>query len=583
MAFCAGQIKLAMNKGGEAIAVWKQDSTIIAAIRPPGGNFGTPKQLNSGGVVDDPWVALNDAGAAVATWDDTSTGPWAFHASARPAGGNFGAVETVVDPTSPVIFTPRVAVDPQGNAVAAWVNSWSDGTNSHLSIEWAYRPANGMFTGVAPHVFRDMVNQPNSAATYAPDVGVDAQGRATAVWPFYDGSKTVIETAVRPPGDSSLFGMPGPVSDPGATGSSNSPRLAIDPPSNTAVAVWVRCPSSCQVEGSARASGGGFQTPQPLSAPGATTTFGPLVGFDPSGGAIATWSGPSPDVPGTQVQVTLRPPGLNQTFGSVTPISSADPSQSPALAFDGEGNAIAIWEHDTTTPAGQLVQYAGFDNAPPTITDLSVPNGVAGQAIAMSANAFDRWSGASVAWNFGDGQGGSGGSVSHTYANHGVYGVTVTATDGVGHSTATAVPITVGCAPPPQGVTLDANCAVIKPPRIASAINNRWRFKGRRFTALTLNATRVPAGATVRMTCKGKPRCRFKKRTIHVKRFGTVNLLKKLGKKRNRHFRAGQTLDIRITKPGFIGEDVAFRFKKGKLPEGRLRCIKIGSTKPSQC
>src|SRR5262249_56755026 len=128
-------------------------------------------------------------------------------------------------------------------------------------------------------------------------------------------------TAAGRPGTSSLSSMPGPVPDPGATGSSTSRRWAIDPGSNTAVAVWVRCPSSCEVEGSARPSGGGFQTPQPLSAPGATTTFGPLVGFDPSGGAIAIWSGPRSDVPGAQVQVTRRPPGVNQTVRAGTPDS----------------------------------------------------------------------------------------------------------------------------------------------------------------------------------------------------------------------------------------------------------------------
>ena len=59
------------------------------------------------------------------------------------------------------------------------------------------------------------------------------------------------------------------------------------------------------------------------------------------------------------MQVTRRPPGLNQTFGAVTTISKDDPSESPALAFDGEGNAIAVWEHHTATPTSTVLQYAG--------------------------------------------------------------------------------------------------------------------------------------------------------------------------------------------------------------------------------
>ena len=46
---------------------------------------------------------------------------------------------------------------------------------------------------------------------------------------------------------------------------------------------------------------------------------------------------------------------------------------------------------------------------------------------------------------------------------------------------------------------------------------------------------------------------------------------------------AGQTLAIRITKSGYIGEYVSFKFKTGKVPKGSVRCIKLGAKKPSKC
>jgi hypothetical protein len=370
MPFCTGQIDLAMNGAGTAVAAWKQGADIDVAIRSPGGSFAATTTLSASSATDDPWVSINGGGVAAVSWDDTNTGAcvgltsgtnWAFHASVRQPGGGFGPFETVCDSphpggSGPTIFTPRVDVDPQGDVVATWVNSFFDGTHSHFAVEAAYRSTGGTFTGKTPQVLHEMTDPLGAAGSYAADIGVDSQGRATAVWPFFNGTKTVIETAVRPPGEGATFSVPGPVSDPGAVGNANSPRLAVDPESNTAVAVWVQCPSSCQVEGAARASGAGFQAPQGLSAPGASTTFGPLVEFDPSGDATAAWSGPSPDVPGTQVQVARRPSGAGQSFGAVTTISSADPSLSPAVAFDGEGNGIAIWERATTSPTGALIQ-----------------------------------------------------------------------------------------------------------------------------------------------------------------------------------------------------------------------------------
>ena len=519
MAFCTGQIDLAMNGSGAAVAAWKQGADIDAAIRPAGGAFGAPTTLSASAATDDPWVSVNAAGVAAVSWDDTNTGAcagltpgvnWAFHASVRQPGGGFGPFETVCDvahhppppaASGPTIFTPRVVVDPQGDVVATWVNSYNDGTNSHVAVESAYRPAGGTFTGATPQVLRDMLNPVAASGSFAADIGFDAQGRATAVWPFFNNlsGKTVIETAVRPPGASAVFSAPGPVSDPVAAGNSSSPRVAVDPATNTAVAVWVQCPSSCQVEGAVRASGAGFQTPQALSAPGASTTFGPLVAFDPSGGAIAVWSGPSPDIAGTQVQVTRRPVGVGQSFGAVTTISSADPSVSPAVSFDGEGNAIAVWEHDTTSPAGAILQYAGFDGAPPEIQSVSVPNGIAGRPVTFSANVLDRWSASTVTWSLGDGATATGSAVTHTYRRPGTYHVTITAADAVGNQSSTVATVTIGCASPPAGTRIGANCSVIASrPSVSHVAQSHsvWREGQKLATLARRNPKKPPVGTT---------------------------------------------------------------------------------------
>ena len=593
MPYCTGQLKLAINTAGTAVVAWRQGPDIDAAIGSATGSFGPATTLSASSATDDPWVSINASGVAAVSWDDTNTascpgilGNWAFHVSIRPAGGNFGPFDTACDapqPTGPTIFTPRIAVDPQGDVAATWVNRFSDGTHTHIDVEAAFRPSGGSFSSVTPQVLSDMVNPSVPAAGaggFAADVGVDASGHATAVWPVWNGTNHVIETASRPAGTSSTFGASGPISD--TSTDSGLPRLVIDPASNTAVAVWVQCPHAattpCQVEGASRLSGGGFGTPQALSGPGAQGDYGPVLALAPSGAATAIWSGPSPDISGTQVQAATRPPGLNQSFGAVTTISNATPSSSPAIAFDGQGNAIAVWEHDTTAPAGAVLQYAGFDAAPPTISLSSTPNAVVGQPATFSASVADVWSSATATWNFGDGATATGTQATHTYSQPGNYTVTLTAVDGAGNQSSATETVavssateTVGCGTAPPGVELTADCHAVRlisfklSFRVAKAGHGRLRFR-------SIFVTKLTPGAHVQLRCLGKRRgCPFARRA--VRRTGRrANLAKLLG---FHALKPGATVQIWATEKGAIGAVEQLKLNKRSARVSKL-CVPVG-------
>jgi hypothetical protein len=591
---CPAQIKAAMNADDTTVVAWRQGTLaggdVDVAIRPPFGPFGAATTVSTSTSNDDPWVSINAAGVAAVTWDDTDVAAcpalpafkWAFHASIRQPGGGFGPPETVCDPpevSGPTIFTPRNVVDPQGDVIATWVNQFNDGTNTHVRVEAAYRPAGGTFTGQTPQVLREMLNPPGGAGSYAADVAVDAAGKATAVWPFVtDSGRIGIDTATRPPGPAGAFTVQGDISDP-SQGDANSPRVAVDPSINTAVAVWVQCPAPnpCRVEGAGRPSGGGFQTPQQLSAGGATTDFGPLVAFDPSGAATAIWSGPSSDVAGTQVQVARRPPGLNQTFGAVTTISKDTRSQSPALAFDGEGNAIAVWQHDTGDGTPATLQYTGFDAAGPDITNVSAPNGSAGTPLSFSANVADRWSSSTATWSFGDGGTATGTSVTHTYPKRGIYQVTITAQDGVGNQSSSNATVTIGCAAPPKGVKLDASCHRVRAARVSFKVTFHTHGAGggrARFTSLVVSA--LTSHARVQMRCLGKHKgCPFK--SVNVTKTGKrANLAKLL---RGAVLDPGAIVQIRATRRGAIGAAANLKISHGTAKLSVL-CLPVGKSKP---
>jgi hypothetical protein len=61
-----------------------------------------------------------------------------------------------------------------------------------------------------------------------------------------------------------------------------------------------------------------------------------------------------------------------------------------------------------------------------------------------------------------------------------------------------------------------------------------------------------------------------------------VNLVRAIGKARRR-FRAGQTLEVRITAPEHIGKVVRYRLRRGRIPDGRPLCLRPGARRPHTC
>jgi hypothetical protein len=98
----------------------------------------------------------------------------------------------------------------------------------------------------------------------------------------------------------------------------------------------------------------------------------------------------------------------------------------------------------------------------------------------------------------------------------------------------------------------------------------------------------VPPGAKAQLRCKGR-KCPFKRKSSTRVRKGAITLFKEIKArnvvgKRQRTFRAGQRLQLRITAPGFVGKVVKYRLRKGRIPSGSPPlCLPPGATKPSKC
>lgn len=133
------------------------------------------------------------------------------------------------------------------------------------------------------------------------------------------------------------------------------------------------------------------------------------------------------------------------------------------------------------------------------------------------------------------------------------------------------------------GNGVDENCDGVDEdlPVITSGVSTEWKVAGARVTIRKLRVRNVPRRGRVELRCAGR-RCPVKRLRRARPGGGRVNLVPALGRKRQR-FRAGQTLELRITAPDRIGKVVRYRLRRGRIPDGRPLCLTPGTARPQRC
>lgn len=595
---------------GAAVIAWLGPVTgkrvVQAVSKPGGGSFGEPANVSSPGQdASNVRLAMNRSGEAVTVWSRSNGTDAIAQAAVRAPGGAFGAPQDLSE-TGRNATEADVAIDSQGNAVAVWARS--NGTN--VVVQAATRPAGGNFS--APAAAQSL--SANGANAISPDVALDAQGRATAIWQ----RGSAIQSSARNTG-----GAFGSVDD---LGTSNlqfaKPQVAVDG-ENTAVAVWL---SNFQLQSAARPSAGSFGPVQDVSAPATASGISPRLAVNRDGDAQAVWIKFMNTTAGP-VQTARRPAGGQ--FGAVETLTDATEFASAArVAIDDLGNAAVIFPVlPGNSTSGMTARVAGFDHSAPKLRALNVPGtAAAGEDVAFSAQAFDVWSPVSTTWDFGDGGTTSGVAASHRYVGGGTFSVTARVRDQFGHETAETRAVQVAAPPAPSaagaaagidgdrdgffagqdcndanpeirpgareipGNDVDENCdGLVARNSITSLIATNWKVRGARVTLASMVVRApLPKGTVVEIRCRGKS-CPFgakkareqARRSTKTLKKGEIDVLRVLSK-RERRFRARQALEVRITAPGFNGRFVRVAIKAGKIPVSVAQCLPLGATKPQR-
>ncbi len=517
-----GSSQVAVDPQGEAVDVWthtkgSETVDIEASSRPPGGAWQAPVRLSPPagreppwaheGEAQDPHVAIDAKGDAVAVWKYYDGSVWLTVSATRPAGGTWQPM-TIVSPGSAEARQVGIAVDAQGDAVAIWTNKIAAHADAGI-VEASTRPAGGVWSpAVQLSAAGDKVESPS--------VKVDAQGEAVAVWEGGEGGGGPVEASTRPA--SGTWQAPVTISAKGTLYNT----VAVDP-QGEAVAVWLR---EGIIEASTRPAGGTWQAPVHLS-PAGRTAWVPQIAIDAQGEGVAvwgSWTGEPYKETSKAVESAIRPAGgawqapvqLSTTNprveslavdalgdavavwnccgtieGAVRPAGgtwqattdiAASADGEPHVAIDGQGDAVAAWAgHEAAAEA------AGYDAAGPLLNGLQIPaTGIARQPVSFSVSPLDVWSSlGTTSWSFGDGTSTSGTSVTHTYTATGSYHVTLTSADVLGNTSSTSATITITRGGPAPTLTR------------VSLTNKRFRV-GKQATAIS--AKKTPLGTAFRFT-----------------------------------------------------------------------------------
>lgn len=324
-------------------------------------------------------IAVDAQGNAVGVWARHVSGlRWEIVASSRPRGGKWTVPMAISgDTRTGEVLRSKVAVDPNGNAVAVWAARPPQvGNEETWRTLWAASRSPAGIWGQPEEISV-------ASAVSEFDVVIDASGTATAIW------HSLKEGEDDPPGNfvrASSLPLNGEWEDPVELSGTNgaNAQVAVNPAGDL-TAVWTGADPDTDypvVRTKSRPAGGSWSaTATDLSSDAGRAT-GVQVAVDPDGNAVAVWSYAEEDLSGDDdiaVQTAFRSETSGTWSGPTLLWDDAANEDFPqvALAVDPQGNTSAIWS--SFGPGGRLMRSstrtAGAGGAWSTPVELSTPDG----------------------------------------------------------------------------------------------------------------------------------------------------------------------------------------------------------------
>jgi hypothetical protein len=398
--------QVAVDAAGNALVVWVQGGGTNYNIRAnrydnATGTWGTAQLIktNDEGEAFEPQIAIDKSGNALAVWkqnmdDSARNSIWANHYDAN-SGWGWGTaqrIETEVDDAR----SPEIAFDDAGNALVVWMQH--DGTDYNI---WAnrYVPGSG-WEGSRP------IETHMGYAGGDPQIAFDRSGNALAVWVQQDSdsqdngnpldNNNPWNIAANRYDANSGWGTAQLVSIKDA-GDAGSPQIAIDKSGN-ALVVWKQddgTPLNYSIWAKRYVPGNGWEGARLIETNDKDRAGAPQVAFDEAGNALAVWTMEDDATTYRNVWANRYDASIGWGTAQLIKPDDANLTDSPQIAFDGEGNALAVWKQDGS-PYGSIWvnRYdanSGWGTAQPIKTKNKGP-------VSRPQIAFDGSGNALVVW-----------------------------------------------------------------------------------------------------------------------------------------------------------------------------------------
>jgi len=367
--------QVVFDANGNALAVWQQsDGTrydiwanrYVAAT----GLWGAAARIEtSADAAYSPQIAIDANGNALAVWQQSSN-IWASRYTANTGWGTPVKIQTGTD----YAYGVQIAIDANGNALAVWIQI---DTAVHI---WANRYTANTGWGTATTI--ETNNADN--ADY-PQIAFDANGNAMAVW----SQSTAAVGSIWANRYTANSGWGVATTIESGAGDAYGPQIAVDASGN-ALVVWSQTNGTVYSAWANRYSAGQWGSAALIETNDTDSVGGPRIAIDASGNAIAVWSQKSGATNGLWANRYATGAG----WETAVVISTYDGSYAdyPQIAFDANGNAMAVWNQYRVHAYNRYINGTGWGLAarvePVYHND---PTGGAAIAVDPNGNALAVW------------------------------------------------------------------------------------------------------------------------------------------------------------------------------------------------
>ncbi len=333
--------EIAFDASGNALVVWQQrDSTTGFSIwanrfTAATNTWSVPARVEPGtsGTAEFPQVAVDASGDAVAVWYQSGTGGSDIWTNRYAAATNSWGTATLIETNA---IYAQIAVDSVGNALLVW-NRYSGAIGS----VWAKRYTAGTGWSTAARI---ETGATNSAGR--PQIAIDANGNALAVWNRFDGGSRNNIWANRYTAATNAWGT-AVLIETGNAGTAENPTIAVDANGN-GVALWNYFDGArYDVMAANYVAATGTWGPAAISLTASAGSAGDMrVAFDASGNAIAVWDQAKANGIGSDIWANRYTPGAGWGTAALIETNDAGSAGFARIAVDGSGNALVVWRHE---------------------------------------------------------------------------------------------------------------------------------------------------------------------------------------------------------------------------------------------